>query len=153
MPRGPKGQKRPADVIGNAVRVMRIATGEAEEDFGKALRKNASACPTCPALGRDSGTAGGAAGGAAMKERRDRTIVSSNDYDERVHDHMAAARRLGAAIDRVWGGVRSERQSLQAAWMLEDVTGSGPVTTRPRQGGAWRCSRMPTRRSGSPTAG
>lgn len=28
MPTGPKGQKRPADVIGNAVRVMRIATGE-----------------------------------------------------------------------------------------------------------------------------
>jgi len=28
MPRGPNGEKRPADVIGNAVRVMRIATGE-----------------------------------------------------------------------------------------------------------------------------
>ena len=28
MPHGPKGQKRPADVIGNAVKVMRIATGE-----------------------------------------------------------------------------------------------------------------------------
>ena len=25
MPRGPQGQKRPADVIGNAVRVMRIS--------------------------------------------------------------------------------------------------------------------------------
>ena len=32
MPRGPKGQKRPADVIGNAVKVMRIATGEDEDD-------------------------------------------------------------------------------------------------------------------------
>ena len=31
MPTGPKGQKRPADVIGNAVHVMRIATGEVEE--------------------------------------------------------------------------------------------------------------------------
>ena len=31
MPRGPRGEKRPADVIGNAVHVMRIATGEAEE--------------------------------------------------------------------------------------------------------------------------
>lgn len=30
MPRGPKGEKRPADVIGNAVHVMRIATGEIE---------------------------------------------------------------------------------------------------------------------------
>jgi hypothetical protein len=31
MPRGPKGEKRPADVIGNAVHVMRIATGEKVE--------------------------------------------------------------------------------------------------------------------------
>ena len=31
MPRGPRGEKRPADVIGNAVHIMRIATGEIEE--------------------------------------------------------------------------------------------------------------------------
>ena len=31
MPRGPKGEKRPADVIGNAVKVMRIATGEEKD--------------------------------------------------------------------------------------------------------------------------
>jgi acyl-CoA reductase-like NAD-dependent aldehyde dehydrogenase len=31
--KGPKGQKRPADVIGNAVKVVRIATGEEEEEF------------------------------------------------------------------------------------------------------------------------
>ena len=36
MPRGPKGEKRPADVIGNAVHVMRVATGETEEELGKA---------------------------------------------------------------------------------------------------------------------
>jgi hypothetical protein len=36
MPRGAKGEKRPADVIGNAVHVMRIATGEIEETVGKA---------------------------------------------------------------------------------------------------------------------
>jgi hypothetical protein len=29
MPKGPRGEKRPADVIGNAVKVMRTATGEA----------------------------------------------------------------------------------------------------------------------------
>ena len=33
MPRGPQGQKRPADVVGNAVKVMRIATGEEEEEY------------------------------------------------------------------------------------------------------------------------
>jgi hypothetical protein len=35
MPKGPQGQKRPADVIGNAVRVMRIATGDEEETLQK----------------------------------------------------------------------------------------------------------------------
>jgi hypothetical protein len=30
VPRGPKGEARPADVIGAAVHVMRIATGEIE---------------------------------------------------------------------------------------------------------------------------
>jgi len=36
MPKGPKGEKRPADVIGNAVKVMRIATGEEAEDIAPA---------------------------------------------------------------------------------------------------------------------
>jgi hypothetical protein len=31
MPKDPKGRKRPADVIGNAVRVMKIAIGEVAE--------------------------------------------------------------------------------------------------------------------------
>ena len=38
MPRGPKGEKRPADVIGAAVTVAKIATGEIEDktdDDGK----------------------------------------------------------------------------------------------------------------------
>ena len=33
MPKGPKGEKRPADVIANAVTVMKIATGEEEEEY------------------------------------------------------------------------------------------------------------------------
>ncbi len=36
MPKGPRGEKRPADVIGNAVKVMRIATGEETEEIGPA---------------------------------------------------------------------------------------------------------------------
>lgn len=31
MPNGPRGQKRPADVVGCAVAVAKIATGEAED--------------------------------------------------------------------------------------------------------------------------
>ena len=33
MPRGPRGEKRPADVIGMSVKVMRIATGEETEEL------------------------------------------------------------------------------------------------------------------------
>lgn len=33
MPKGPKGEKRPADVIGCAVMVAKIATGEIEEEL------------------------------------------------------------------------------------------------------------------------
>ncbi len=35
MPRGPNGEKRPADTIGAAVMVAKIATGEIEEDLPK----------------------------------------------------------------------------------------------------------------------
>ena len=39
MPKGPQGQKRPADVVGAAVMVARIATGEAEDIRGKAPKR------------------------------------------------------------------------------------------------------------------
>jgi hypothetical protein len=39
MPRGPKGEKRPADVVGNAVHVMRIATGEIEDNPSTAPKR------------------------------------------------------------------------------------------------------------------
>ena len=39
MPTGPKGEKRPADVIGNAVKVMRIATGEEEDTISENRRE------------------------------------------------------------------------------------------------------------------
>jgi hypothetical protein len=51
MSRGPKGEKRPADVIGNAVHVMRIAAGEIDETATTEDGKNASAV----ALGRMGG--------------------------------------------------------------------------------------------------
>lgn len=51
MPTGPKGEKRPADAIARAVKVMRIATGEEPEDYGDAPAKNAAA----QELGRKGG--------------------------------------------------------------------------------------------------
>ena len=52
MPRTPKGHKRPADVISNAVHVMRIATGEIDEAITEE-GKNAAAV----SLGRKGGLA------------------------------------------------------------------------------------------------
>ena len=37
MPRGPNGERRPADVVGCAVTVAKIATGEIEEDLPEHL--------------------------------------------------------------------------------------------------------------------
>ncbi|MFO1152099.1 MAG: hypothetical protein U1E42_00335 [Rhodospirillales bacterium] len=53
MPKGPKGEKRPADVIGNAVHVMRIATGEIED----ASEADDGKDPAAKALGRKGGRA------------------------------------------------------------------------------------------------
>ena len=52
MPRGLKGERRPADAIGNAIMIGRIATGEIE-DLTTDDGKNAAAV----ALGRMGGRA------------------------------------------------------------------------------------------------
>lgn len=53
MPKGPKDEKRPRDVVGNAVHVMKVLTGQIEEpkeiDDGKD--------PAAKALGRKGGKA------------------------------------------------------------------------------------------------
>lgn len=61
MPTGPKGEKRPADVIGNAVRVMRIATGEEPEALEGAEKDQAA---------RAMGKKGAAARAASMTPER-----------------------------------------------------------------------------------
>ena len=43
MPRGPRGHKRPADVIGCAVNVAKVATGEIEDNLPSARRKGGKA--------------------------------------------------------------------------------------------------------------
>ena len=53
MPKGPRGEKRPADVIGNAVKVMRIATGEEQEEIEADDGKDKAA----QSLGRRGGAA------------------------------------------------------------------------------------------------
>jgi len=43
MPRGPSGERQPADAIGCAVRVAQIATGEVEEKLSPARHERARA--------------------------------------------------------------------------------------------------------------
>jgi hypothetical protein len=68
MPTGPKGEKRPADVIGAAVKVMRIATGEEPEDFGPDPESEGKD-PAVVALGRKGGKA--RAAGMSAKRRQE----------------------------------------------------------------------------------
>ena len=66
MPKGPKGEKRPADVNARAVMIAKIATGEIE-DVTTEDGKNAAAV----ALGR----MGGKARAAAMSKKRRKEIA------------------------------------------------------------------------------
>ena len=68
MPKGPQGQKRPADVIGNAVHVMRIATGEEQET--KDTRNSAAI-----ALSELGASKGGHARARALTKKRRREIA------------------------------------------------------------------------------
>ena len=56
MPKGPRGEKRPADVIGAAVKVMQIATGQIEE--------------LLPSRRAAGGQVGGKARAAALSKRK-----------------------------------------------------------------------------------
>jgi hypothetical protein len=67
MPRGPKGERRPADVNKNAVLIARIATGETADDVAtpQSEGKNAAAV----ALGRMGGQA--RAKGLSARKRKE----------------------------------------------------------------------------------
>lgn len=60
MPKGPKGEKRPADVNARAVMIARIATGELSDNPNEG--KDAAAV----SLGRRGGLKGGKARAAAL---------------------------------------------------------------------------------------
>ncbi len=53
MPRGPQGQKRPADTVANAIRVAKILTGEIVEETDADDGKDKAA----QALGKKGGAA------------------------------------------------------------------------------------------------
>ena len=79
MPKGPNGQKRPGDVIGAAIMVSRIATGEIEDN------------PTAPDKPHHS--RGGKKGAAARCCAHPRTAVRNREEG----GGEALGRRIGFA--------------------------------------------------------
>jgi len=77
MPTGPKGQKRPADVVSNAVHVMKVLTGEADDGAPADDGKDKAA--------QEMGRKGGAARAANMTPERRAEIA-----------RKAAAKRWGS---------------------------------------------------------
>lgn len=75
MPKGPKGEKRPADVIGAAVHVMRVATGEISDP------------------GRDPGKESARKGG--LKGGKARAAKLSKEKKTAIAKKAAAARWRG----------------------------------------------------------
>ena len=65
MPKSPKGQKRPADVTGKAVHVMKIATGEITEAANEGKNKAAV----------ELGRKGGAARAKSLSAKKRREIA------------------------------------------------------------------------------
>lgn len=61
MPKTPTGAKRPADVVGNAVHVMRVLTGESDDDAPDDGKDKAA---------QSMGRRGGAARAASMTPER-----------------------------------------------------------------------------------
>src|SRR3981081_3770058 len=91
MPRGPKGEKRPADAIGNAIMIARIATGEIE-DTPTEGGKNAAAV----ALGRMGGKA--RAEGMSAKRRKE---IAKKAAAKRWESWLANASSIGLTLDSV----------------------------------------------------
>lgn len=71
MPKGPRGEKRPADVIGRAIMVAKIATGEIDEPSSHTHGKD----PAAVALGRKGGLRGGHARATALSKARRSAIA------------------------------------------------------------------------------
>lgn len=73
MPKGPKGQKRPGDVVGTAIKVAKIATGEVEEQYTAPIER---------------GKAGGLKGGKARASKltaKERSEIAKKAAETRWH--------------------------------------------------------------------
>jgi len=73
MPKGPRGERRPADVIGAAIMVGKIATGEVEETTG-----------TTRSAAAELGSKGGKARAANLSKKK-RSAIAKKAAATRWH--------------------------------------------------------------------
>ena len=69
MPKGPQGQKRPADTVANAIRVAKILTGEVEENMGDSGKDE-----TAQVLRRKGGAANGAESKKGLERKKRKSV-------------------------------------------------------------------------------
>jgi hypothetical protein len=133
MPRGPKGEKRPADVIGAAVMIGKIATGEID-DLTTDDGKNAAAV----ALGRMGGKA--RAEGMSAKRRKEiarkaavsltqRQNTTPSAYGRRrrygnLRPRKEASNRGGVRRGKLWQGLLTGKRTVRSAyWGMSESSG------------------------------
>ena len=126
MPKGPNGQKRPADVIGCANLVGRIATGEAEEEVdyvaSKSERASAGGKARAAHLSKDERSKIAKAGAEARWKEERRADMTNKErlmaalFDNPQREHVDIKFFLG-------GGVEITEEALcgEAVKMLEQM--------------------------------
>lgn len=124
MPKGPQGQKRPADSIGCAVLVGKIATGEVEEEVAYATsslkRGSAGGKARAQRLSVGERKTIGAAGAAARWSTKERVGMTERDrlmaalFDRPDKEHIDVKFMVGSALD-----IQSEPFCAKAADMID----------------------------------
>ena len=82
MPKGPRGEKRPGDVIGAAIMVAKIATGEVEDNVPDRAQQQSRA-----------GKAGGAARARTLTEAERSKIAAKAAKTRWQRDRPAPAKK------------------------------------------------------------
>ncbi len=129
MPKGPKGEKRPGDVIGAAVKVMKIATGEIEDETTEDGKNKAAV---------ELGRKGGAARALSQARKKGELVMPCYDLlvmaDLRVLATVAADRESAVAD---FGKELNKRLSLNseddsvAPYLMDEWDGKGPHWVKP----------------------
>lgn len=97
MSKGPNGEKRPADAIGRAVMVAKIATGE-EQDTGYVSRNR-----------RNSGLAGAAARNEKMEaDERSQIATTASEARWRRRNDMIEAQSAKSQLSALYARKREE---------------------------------------------